>query len=265
MSSPARSPRSQLCSAGQVRRLSRNVDQGHGIRYACAATLAQLQAMLGSAAQQPAPLRAVAVGATLAPRLLAGGLNKPGLWHLAGPDVHVVGACALPGKCRVMPTCSSLKFPSWMPMRSLPIQRARDATDTSRACSTGTPTPPYATGAVDGTCAAVPLGDAPSRTLPRCPISAITLNEETLGQDRWRCATPSPAVSQHLAELLMMVGSRALQCPSAPHAMTRTQLHLALEQAASARHSEAAIRASLAIGEHMAVGRLNRRSCGRQT
>jgi len=256
LSSPARSPHGQrLYSAEQVRRLSllkQLVDQGHAIGTLAVLTLAQLQAMLGA---QPSvagpPLRAVAVGATLVHRLSAGGTGHDGATgYMAGPDVHVVGACAHLEDAGSLPRHADVLIIeiSELDADALgPIQRARDATETGavvvlyRFCASTTIRTLRAQGCLVARIPAQLTELAPlcrsavagSNLAALAPPSAITFNEEALAKimalrNPIACECP-----RHLAELLMMVGSferYSAQCASRNDA--DAQLHLALEQAA---------------------------------
>lgn len=256
LSSPARSPHGQrLYSAEQVRRLSllkQLVDQGHAIGTLAVLTLAQLQAMLGA---QPSvagpPLRAVAVGATLAPRLLAGGTGQAGAsGYMAGPDVHVVGACAHLEDAGSLPRHADVLIIEISELDAdalVAIQRARDATEPGavlvlyRFCANTTIRNLRAQGCLVARIPAQLAELAPlcrsavagSNPAALAPASAITFNEEALAKimalrNPIACECP-----RHLAELLMMVGSferYSAQCASRNDA--DAQLHQALEQAA---------------------------------
>lgn len=256
LSSPARSPHGQrLYSAEQVRRLGllkQLVDQGHAIGTLALLTLEQLQAMLGA---QPSmggpPLRAVAVGATLTPRLLAGGTGHDGAsGYMAGPDVHVVGACAHLEDAGSLPRHADVLIIEISELDAdalAPIQRARDATETGavvvlyRFSASSTIRTLRAQGCLVARIPAQLTELAPlcrsavagSSLAALAPASAITFNEEALAKimalrNPIACECP-----RHLAELLMMVGSferYSAQCASRNDA--DAQLHLALEQAA---------------------------------
>ncbi|KNE28698.1 MerR family transcriptional regulator [Achromobacter spanius] len=262
LSSPARSPRGQrLYSAEQVRRLSllkQLVDQGHAIGTLAMLPLEQLQTMLGA---QPSmagpPLRAVALGPTLAPRLLAGGTGHGGstgqdgfAGFMAGPDVHVIGARAHLEDAGSLPRHADVLIIEISELDAdalAPIQRARDATETGavvvlyRFCASSTIRTLRAQGCLVARVPAQLTELAPlcrsavagTNLAALAPAAAITFNEEALAKimalrNPIACECP-----RHLAELLMMVGSferYSAQCASRNDA--DAQLHLALEQAA---------------------------------
>lgn len=256
LSSPARSARGQrLYSAEQVRRLSllkQLADQGHAIGTLASLPLEQLQAMLGAQPSRAGPpLRAVAVGATLAPRLLAGGVAQDGsTGFMAGPDVHVVGACARLEDAGSLPRHADVLIVeiSELDVDALaPIQRARDATETSavvvlyRFCASTTIRTLRAQG-----CLVARIPAQLNELAPLCrsavvganlgalaPASAIEFDEEALAKIMAMRNPITCECPRHLAELLMMVGSFerfSSQCASRDEA--DAQLHLALQQAA---------------------------------
>lgn len=256
LSSPERSPRGQrLYSAEQVHRLrllKQLADQGHAIGTLATLTLEQLQAMLGAQPSLASPaLRAVAIGATLAPRLSGGVPGQDGIVDfMAGPDVRVIGACARLDDAGSLPRHADVLIIeiSELDANALaPIERARDATETGavvvlyRFSSNATIRTLRAQG-----CLVARIPAQLNELAPLCrsavaglnlaalgPASAVEFNEDALAKIMTLRNPITCECPRHLAELLMMVGSferYSAQCASRDEA--DAQLHLALQQAA---------------------------------